>query len=256
MEGITRRAGKPHVTSTQHRLIYERLIGPDSYILSANENMEPTLQSNNVLRIGSGMLCHHGFISEIKKNTYDEVTINNGTQGMKRIDLVVARHSRNAETEVETSEWVVIQGTPAASSPATPTYTEGDINDGDLIDDCPVFKVELDGIQVTSVTKLLTVLDGSLSELNSKINDPLIIKQRFSKNVTVSANGTKNMTMGGISVPDGYELWGIIPVLSGYGDNWQVTFGKYGGNVVAYIKSWFAQSLTHEISCNAIYVKK
>lgn len=169
MELITGTAKTPHVTSTQHRAIYEMIIGEGSYILGKGELLEPELQSNNVLRIRSGMLCHHGSISEVKQNTYDEVNIGNGSQGMKRIDLVVARYTKNPETEIETMTWEVIQGTPAADSPVAPAYTEGNMQDGDLTDDCPLFEVHLDGIQVTEVVKLLEVLNGSLAELNSKI---------------------------------------------------------------------------------------
>lgn len=169
MELITGTAKTPHVTSTQHRAIYEMIIGEGSYILGKGELLEPELQSNNVLRIRSGMLCHHGSISEVKQNTYDEVNIGNGSQGMKRIDLVVARYAKNPETEIETMTWEVIQGTPAADSPVAPAYTEGNMQDGDLTDDCPLFEVHLDGIQVTEVVKLLEVLNGSLAELNSNI---------------------------------------------------------------------------------------
>ena len=166
MELITGTAGKPHITSAQHRSIFEKIIGKGSYILDDNELLEPELQSNQSLRIRSGMLAHHGSISEVKRNTYDEVTIANGSQGMKRIDLVVARYTKNPETEVETMTWTVIQGTPAESDPAVPAYTEGNMQEGDLTDDCPVFEVRLDGIQVTEVVKLLSVLGGSLAELN------------------------------------------------------------------------------------------
>lgn len=168
-ELITGTKGTPHITSTQDRSIYEKIIGKGSYILDDNENLEPELQSNQSLRIRSGMLYHHGSITEVKRNTYDEVTIANGSQGMKRIDLVVARYTKNPETEIEEMNWVVIQGTPAASDPVTPAYTEGNMQEGDLTDDCPVFEVHLDGIQVTEVVKLLKVLDGSLESLNSNI---------------------------------------------------------------------------------------
>lgn len=170
-ELITGTKGTPHITSTQDRAIYEKIIGKNSYILDDNELLEPELQSNQSLRIRSGMLYHHGSITEVKRNTYDEVTIANGSQGMKRIDLVVARYTKNPETEIEEMNWVVIQGTPAASDPVAPAYIEGNMQEGDLTDDCPVFEVHLDGIQVTEVVKLLTVLSGSLEELNSKIAD-------------------------------------------------------------------------------------
>lgn len=170
-ELITGTKGTPHVTSTQDRSIYEKIIGKGSYILDDNELLEPELQSNQSLRIRSGMLYHHGSITEVKRNTYDEVTIANGSQGMKRIDLVVLRYTKNPETEIEEMNWVVIQGTPAASDPVAPAYTEGNMQEGDLTDDCPFCEVHLDGIQVTEVVKLMEVLDGSLESLNSKIPD-------------------------------------------------------------------------------------
>ncbi|HJB19808.1 MAG TPA: hypothetical protein H9782_11235 [Candidatus Bariatricus faecipullorum] len=184
MELITGTAKTPHVTSTQHRAIYEMIIGEGSYILGKGELLEPELQSNNVLRIRSGMLCHHGSISEVKQNTYDEVNIGNGSQGMKRIDLVVARYTKNPETEIETMTWEVIQGTPAADSPVAPAYTEGNMQDGDLTDDCPLFEVHLDGIQVTEVVKLLEVLNGSLAELNSNLFSKIDSEESISQVVT------------------------------------------------------------------------
>lgn len=168
MELILGTAGQPHVTSQQMREILKMVVGSGSYILNSGEYIEPELQSNQALRIRSGILMHHGGIAEVKQNTYDEVTIGNGTQGMKRIDLVVARYTKDPETEHETMTWVAIQGTPAASDPVAPAYTEGDMQNGDLTDDCPVFEVHLDGIQVTEVVKLVEILDCDLSSLNGK----------------------------------------------------------------------------------------
>lgn len=170
MEFITGVANKPHVTSMQHRAIFEMIIGKGSYILDKNELLKPELQSNNSLKIRSGMLAHHGGISEVKVNTYDTVTIGNGSQKMKRIDLVVARYEKDPETGVETMDWKVIQGTPAEGTPGVPGHTVGNMQAGDLTDDCPVFQVQLDGIQVTGVKKLLPVLTGSLAEINNRLS--------------------------------------------------------------------------------------
>ena len=80
----------------------------------------------------------------------------------------MCRYTKNAETEVENCDWVVIMGTPAASNPVAPTYTVGNLQEGDLVDDCPVFEVHYDGINVTEVKKLVPVV-SNLTELNSKI---------------------------------------------------------------------------------------
>ena len=168
MEIVSGRTGKPHVTSQQFRQLIEGTVGQESCILTSGENLEPELASNNSLKIRSGMLAHHGNISSVKIGAYDEVSLSNGSQGMKRIDLVVCRYTRNAETEVESCDWVVIMGTPVASNPVAPAYTVGNLQDGDLVDDCPVFEVHYDGINVTEVRKILSVAPN-LTELNSNM---------------------------------------------------------------------------------------
>ena len=178
MKILTGKTGTPHVTSQQFRQFVESVAGQGSYILQSGENLEPELQTNNSLKIRSGIMAHHGNLSVVDIGTYDEVTIANGTQGRQRIDLVVNRYTRNEPSGVESNTWVVIQGTPAASNPAAPAYTEGNLQEGDLVDDCPVFRIHLNGINVTKVEKLLSVipdiptLNASLSELSEQ-KEPL-----------------------------------------------------------------------------------
>lgn len=170
MEIVSGKTGSPHVTSQQFRQILEGTIGQGSCILTSGENLEPELTSNNLLKIRSGIMAHHGNVSAVKIGTYDEVTITNGTQGMKRKDLVVNRYTRNKETGIETNEWLYIMGTPTSGTPTVPGYTKGNLQEGDLVDDCPVFEITLEGINVTGVKKLLDVLP-SMATINKDLAD-------------------------------------------------------------------------------------
>lgn len=192
MKIVSGRTGSPHVTSQQFRQMLEGIIGQGSYIITSGENLKPELSSNNLLKIRSGMMAHHGCISCVDIGTYDEVTLTNGSQGMKRIDLIVNRYTRNAETEVENCSWKVIQGTPVASNPAVPAYTSGNLQDGDLVDDCPAFEVHYDGINVTEVKSLLSVTDG-LSELSSNLSKAnTVLENRKPIFIDSTAQGTVN----------------------------------------------------------------
>ncbi len=188
MKIVSGRTGSPHVTSQQFRQMLEGIIGQGSYIITSGENLKPELSSNNLLKIRSGMMAHHGCISCVDIGTYDEVALTNGSQGMKRIDLIVNRYTRNAETEVENCSWKVIQGKPVASNPAVPAYTSGNLQNGDLVDECPAFEVHYDGINVTEVKSLLSVTDG-LSGLSSNLVNI------NSKITTTNANLTKANTV-------------------------------------------------------------
>lgn len=193
MEIVSGLGEKPHVTSQQFRQILEGTIGQKSYIVTSGENLEPELAANNLLKIRSGMMSHHGNVSSVKIGTYDEVELTNGSQGMKRIDLVVNRYTRNAETNIEKNEWVVIMGTPVASNPVAPAYTVGNLQKGDLVDDCPVFELHYDGINVTEVKKMLSVLPN-VAELNSKLN--ILNKANGNGSALKVFDATENLVYG------------------------------------------------------------
>lgn len=158
MELVTGRAGSPHITAQQDRQKHQGIWGDGAYILNTGNMLEPQVQSSNKILIKDGALMFQGALFSIKVGTTDEITINNGNQGMQRKDLVVARYTYDSSQNIESAEWVVIQGTPAASNPVAPTGTDGDIQAGDATVDCPFMIVNLDGINVTGVDIIPEVL--------------------------------------------------------------------------------------------------
>ena len=151
MELATGRRGSPHITSQQDRQKHQGIFGDGAYILNTGNRLEPEVQSSNKIHIKDGALMFQGALFTVKVGTYDEVTINNGNQGMKRKDLIVARYTYSSSNNKEMGEWAVIQGTPAADNPVVPEAESGDIQMGDSVVECPVFVVNLDGINVTGV---------------------------------------------------------------------------------------------------------
>lgn len=151
MELVTGRAGSPHITSQQDRQKHQGIWGDGAYILATGNQLEPEVQSSNKILIKDGALMFQGALFSVKVGTTDEITINNGNQGMQRKDLVVARYIYDSAQQIESAEWVVIQGEPAASNPVAPSGTSGDIQTGDTTVDCPFMIVNLDGINVTGV---------------------------------------------------------------------------------------------------------
>lgn len=174
MEIITGYTGKPHVTSEQDRDVNIGVVGKGSYVLQTGMQLAAEVSSNNEIKIRDGVLMHQGCTASIKKNTYDSLIIVNGSQGMKRIDLIVARYEKNQDNGIESLDLKVIQGTPAESTPTVPEYTEGDIQAGDYVADMPMYQVIIDGLNITEVKKVFEVAPGidalkkEIAELNSK----------------------------------------------------------------------------------------
>ena len=170
MDIITGYTGSPHVTAEQDRDVNIGIFGAESYVLRTGSQLKAEVSSNNEIKVRDGVIMHQGCAASIKKNTYDSLTIANGSQGMKRVDLIVARYSRDQNTKEESLVLKVIQGTPKESGPAVPGYTIGDIQAGDLIADMPLYQVTLNGLNITEVKQLFATQD-SIAELSSKLTN-------------------------------------------------------------------------------------
>lgn len=170
MDIITGYVGSPHVTAEQDRDINIGIFGAESYVLRTGSQLKAEVSSNNEIKIRDGVIMHQGCAASIKKNTYDSLTIVNGSQGMKRIDLVVARYSRNQSTKVESLTLKVIQGTPVTGTPSAPGYTTGDIQAGDLVADMPLYQVVINGLNITAVKQVFNTVD-TVAELNGKLEE-------------------------------------------------------------------------------------
>ena len=199
MDIITGYTGSPHVTAEQDRDVNIGIFGAESYVLRTGSRLKAEVSSNNEIKVRDGVIMHQGCAASIKKNTYDSLTIANGSQGMKRVDLIVARYSRDQNTKEESLVLKVIQGTPKESGPAVPGYTTGDIQAGDLIADMPLYQVTLNGLNITEVKQLFATQD-SIAELSSNLlnvkadlikanNNIAIINSNL---ISIVERGTKN----------------------------------------------------------------
>lgn len=272
MELVTGRAGSPHITAQQDRQKHQGIWGDGAYILATGNRLELEVQSSNKILIKDGALMYQGALFSVKVGTTDEITINNGNQGMQRKDLVVARYTYDSSRNIESAEWVVIQGTPAASNPVTPSGTSGDIQAGNSTVDCPVFIITLDGINVTGVDVVpevipdIPTLTASLSELSetesvelrNNFNNLFGCAERHGKQVSITSIFSANQWTYQES---DWVTIGTIPVsmrpsrqqngVAVYGSNQDSATGlrvTTNGNVQVYFRSGSGQYLNFSIS--------
>ena len=238
MDIITGYTGTPHITAENDRDINIGIFGSKSYVLQTGTMLTAEISNNNEIKVRDGVIMHQGCAASIKKNTYDSVTINNGSQGMKRIDLIVARYEKQPETNVESLTLKVLQGTPAETSPQVPAHTEGDIQAGDTVADMPLYEVEIDGLNITEIRKVFQTMED-LESVNGKLKDTEWISVLSTTNVTVKyrvKNGFvtvvgQNSGNNSYKIPDGnYKSVTTIP--EEYRPKFEIpfTFHLYGGS--------------------------
>ena len=224
MNIITGYRGVGHIYSHHDRETNIGIFGDGTYILDVGSGMAATVISANEVQIADGIMIGQGNTAEIPYGTSETLTIENGSQGMLRTDLIVARYTKAAGTAVEAMELVVIKGTPAASNPATPAYTTGSIADGDTLVEFPLYQVNIDGISITSVDALVStvsVLDAITSLQNTVDNTKLTVVNAPLGTMTFNSAGATGGTFNVAQhIPAGYTMIEAIPAQSGY-------FGAY-----------------------------
>lgn len=145
---ITGYAGAEHITSADAGSFNTAMFGGGQYILDRGSKLAISVISNNQVRIADGDMLLHGRHIRLNENAYVDLTIENGEQGMLRNDLIVCRYTKDSGTGVEQANLVVIKGASAASNPADPAHNEGNVVNGDMTVDFPLYRIPLDGLNV------------------------------------------------------------------------------------------------------------
>ncbi|MCM1204860.1 MAG: hypothetical protein NC300_12030 [Bacteroidales bacterium] len=202
MQIITGKTGENHVTSDDDRALHAGTFGKNSYVLDTGTRLAVTIVSSNTLRMGAGDLVHQGTHARIRD--YEDVTIDNGTTGYRRKDLIVARYEKSAG--LEKMELKVIKGIPAVSGPVMPGYTEGNILDGAEESEMPLYTVELNGVNIESITPLYTV-SFSMESFNQKV-DGNVREMRETRLAAQAAQQTADNAMAVLN-NHGNELYEI-----------------------------------------------
>ena len=156
IELITGYAGSGHISSADAGRFNAGVCGTGKYVLATGTKFAYTVESSNLIKIGSGDAVDQGRHINIPQNSTENATIQNGNQNRTRIDVIALRYSKNTNTGVESASLVVIKGVEVTSgtTPTAPAITSGNIYNGAAVDDLPLYHVLIDGTQIQSVTKV------------------------------------------------------------------------------------------------------
>jgi hypothetical protein len=156
---VTAHKDEPHITAENQGALNIEIFGSDDFVFDVGRILEASAISNNLVRIYDGRGMMEGRFFELNEGDYEDMTIENGTQGQKRIDLIVARYSKDSQSLIETISFEVIKGTPSAT-PVQPSYNDGSILAGDTLVDFPMYAIHLDGISIDNIEQLFEIKDG------------------------------------------------------------------------------------------------
>lgn len=156
VDGMT---GQKHISSDDLAALNTATVGKADCVLHYGDDFELTMPSTNSATLGTGVGMVGG--KRFWNQAAESLTIQSGTQGQKRNDLVVARYAKTS-AGIESITPLVIKGTPTTGAAADPATTANDLK---------LWRVPLDGIKAGTPVKLfspvtpLATLGESVSQL-------------------------------------------------------------------------------------------
>ena len=154
---LTKDLGAPEMAN-----MFQGILGA-SGIMSLYENLACVKVDNNTVRISAGAYNLSGHLLGIAKGTTEDLTIDSGTSGQNRNDLIVAEFVRNGGgLGVDTLHFTVVKGASTSGTAADPALTQQDINAAGVTRQEALYRVKVTGTEITAVEKVA----GSVSNLN------------------------------------------------------------------------------------------
>ena len=145
-------AGKEHIRSADQGSFNAAFFGDGEFVMSSGSRFAGAIINNNTVRISDGDMLMQGRHIRIEPNTYEDLTISTGTAGTNRIDLIVMTYEKNAASGIESAKLEVVQGTATSGTPSAPEIVSGDILNGDLKNQMPLYAVYVSGVALTKIS--------------------------------------------------------------------------------------------------------
>lgn len=161
-----------HIYAQDDAAIFQSIFGGDG-VFSLGNMFKSTVLSNNKVRLSDGVLSVGGHIGRIEYGDYEDVTIENGVAGYYRNDIIYGKFLTSGD--VDAYLIAVKKGTAVTSSPTDPGVIIGDVYQGAVERDYPLYRVRLEGLSIVAVEQLFEVIPTipELVRKNAELNNAL-----------------------------------------------------------------------------------
>lgn len=196
LELVTGYWGQNHVTAEQEADLNAGIFGSGFYVLPVGEKMRAEAVTSNQVRIFDGIFVGYGRQASIEEGGYENVTIENGTAGLLRNDMIVIKYNKDEESGIESVAFDVLKG-QTGSAAQDPVPNNQDIRSGAFESEMPLYRVRLNGLAIEEIEPLFTV-PKSIEELmqeNAELNSALfkIYRYGYYKVPLISAKSSRDI---------------------------------------------------------------
>ena len=157
MQIVNGATGTKHVTGSMDGALYAGVYGAGSYVLPIGNKRKASMVDANTVRILDGDVLINGRHGHVPYGTSEDLTVQSGTTGYRRNDLVVARYEYDASTGLESMSLKVLRGAPTTGTPSDPSIETGDVLKGAAKADMKLWRIPINGVSVGTPVQLFTV---------------------------------------------------------------------------------------------------
>ena len=168
--------GTPHISSDDLAALNTATVGKADCVLHYGDDFRAVMSSANECLIGTGVGMVGG--RRFWNQAATSLTIQSGTQGRKRNDLIVARYEKTS-AGIESITPVVIKGTPTTGTAADPEVTANDLK---------LWRVPLDGINAGTPVRLFDPV-ASLATLGDSVSPKLLATTKGTASAAIDVSG-------------------------------------------------------------------
>lgn len=150
------------VSARDDAFFYNIVADNQTGIYSYGNDFEYSIVSANSIQLKDGLAQVQGRRFVVYPNEVVDVAIDNGTQNMKRRDLIVLEFARGSSSE--TLAIKVVKGTES-ETPVDPTLTQDDTLGSGTVYQMPLYRVRLNGVNLEGVDDMRTYIKKSASDV-------------------------------------------------------------------------------------------
>lgn len=162
MKIVTGYTGTAHITSNDDQGRNLGTFGNGNLILEVGERFvgSPADATHFTIEDGEGIM--KGVHFRIEPGDTETLTISPAASGKWRVDLIVARYTKNEQTGVEAVTLMALAGAEVSTSvtPSTPAFQTGDIRTGGSPCDMPLYALRVTSEGITGFERAMSGGEG------------------------------------------------------------------------------------------------
>ena len=145
----------PHIYAEDDAQIHRALIGSSGITLADNQLL-CSVVNDNTIRLQSGLYSMQGYMLAVQSGTAQDFTIDSGSAGAYRHDLLIADFVRGGGNVADAFEFKILKGTNATSAGAAvdPSIVQDNLTVGGSHRQEILYRIVISGTEISGISRV------------------------------------------------------------------------------------------------------